>query len=647
MGKYTLNGDDYSENSDGEQEYGNDEWDDGDVVMQDADPDDARDDADDNEHHQSPQPQHESLWSRALTLRVFNLEEQQDGGDHQEEGDHHANYVSSPEQEEDSSSSRMGPLHSYQLIGRAENGDLVPFHYHVYGGYPPAQSQPSVFTSCGWMLISLMAVLAHICYWYGPSVPPPHDASAVTTTNWHEFLAHEATVAWGLMVRWGAIVQYVGYWCFEAMSRESMHWYRSLRPSTTSPIAATVLDCHAPWQFDMNQLKERVHGQQVALDKLGQILDSEWNLKGDQSLLVHRVDSQQQRQYPLLFYIIGGPAVGKKQLAKSLARQFHGNDCFNDSFLLELNTPNLNDSNDSNLYEMIWNHAMDHPNGSIVLWRLDETDQSKNQVVAFLRDLSEGAIFSKTIILLTSSIGNPTIHKVLRKYGPTNLPLLELESFLRYELAEAYSSAGNELVSEESTSKLRQSTTQLVSMIMGGPRRFYFAIAVSFESWFIKVLLAHDTLWLDSSLILSLSVKQFSKVHILTMLPLDRTAMSAILLQRLQATATSTKLRVPSNTMQYLLDHGLDWNQWIHAKTDQLLLEYCPKGGRAVDPLMQRILASCPILSSREPEYYTATTTTTTLLLLDPDLGKFEMITCPTDSSDTLDGCHVDCQFVL
>jgi len=108
------------------------------------------------------------------------------------------------------------------------------------------------------------------------------------------------------------------------------------------------------------------------------------------------------------------------------------------------------------------------------------------------------------------------------------------------------------------------------------------------------------------------------------------------------------KFHVPQDALEYLLDHGLEWKQWIHAKTDQLLLEFCPDGARAVDPLLLRIASSCPI-GGQEKELTSSTpptTTTTTLLLLDKDMGKFEMITCPTDS-DTLEGCNIDCQFVL
>lgn len=142
--------------------------------------------------------------------------------------------------------------------------------------------------------------------------------------------------------------------------------------------------------------------------------------------------------------------------------------------------------------------------------------------------------------------------------------------------------------------------------------------------------------------------------------------MRSILLQRLQAvmrdqiissssddngTGNTRKFHVPQDALEYMLDHGLDWKQWIHAKTDQLLLEFCPDGARAVDPLLLRIASSCQLSSSHQEGLpssmpTTTTTTTSTLLLLDKNMGKFEMITCPSHS-DTLEGCIIDCQFVL
>lgn len=127
------------------------------------------------------------------------------------------------------------------------------------------------------------------------------------------------------------------------------------------------------------------------------------------------------------------------------------------------------------------------------------------------------------------------------------------------------------------------------------------------------------------------------------------------------------KFHVPRDALEYLLNHGVEWQQWIHKKTDRLMLEFCPDGARALDPLLSRIATSCPIRMTAGAATATATRTTspagsspetadgarrmaettTTLLLLDEDLGKFEMITCPTNKSGGLDGCNIDCQFVL
>lgn len=341
-------------------------------------------------------------------------------------------------------------------------------------------------TSCGWMLISLVAVLAHICYWYGPSVPPPDDESqgtSTTTTNWHEFMAQEAAVLWSLLLRWGAIAKYVGYWCFEAMSRESAHLLQQFQSSssttdalTTAAMTSTVpipaLDCHSPWRWDMNRLSQQVVGQDLAMDKLHKIFEKEWNSDGQQQQAdmnpqPHRVElsgnkdqrQRRQRQHPLILYAIGGQAVGKKELAYSLARQFLGKDCsgldVSPSIFLDLdkdipdNNPGnhdesdayvLNSSNESMQYQRLLDHAIGHPHGSVVLWSLDDSSEQKQQVSSFLQKVQKlpAGSLDRMIIVLTSKIGNPTINKVLRKYGRQDLPVLELESFLRYELVEAY-----------------------------------------------------------------------------------------------------------------------------------------------------------------------------------------------------------------
>lgn len=319
----------------------------------------------------------------------------------------------------------------------------TPIHYHIY--YPPDSDnndrRSSIFTSCSWILISLIAVLAHVCYWYGPSVPPPPaEDSALEAMSWQDFLDQEAQVVLTILTRWYAVVRYVCFWCWEAISHEHF--------SSTSTL---LKNCHPPAVWDPANFQNQVFGQDVAVDKFTRILDQDW-----------------KNNQPMIFYAIGGTAVGKKHLAHAIASQFTGPDCITTgddsgaSSMPILSTipsnpalsPTLAETDSSlMIYQQMLDHATTFPNGSVILWPLEDNAESGqvNDLVMPVLDLihSTTGILDKSILVMTSSsIGNPTLNKALRKYGRDDLPLLELESFLLYEVIQAHnrgnkSSPGN------------------------------------------------------------------------------------------------------------------------------------------------------------------------------------------------------------
>jgi hypothetical protein len=156
------------------------------------------------------------------------------------------------------------------------------------------------------------------------------------------------------------------------------------------------------------------------------------------------------------------------------------------------------------------------------------------------------------------------------------------------------------------------------------------------------------------------------------MLPLNRSAMRQQLVQRLRnelkelldytpnddisnADAAMVEIDIEPDALEYILEHGMEWQTWIHKKTNQQILEFCPQGAKALDPLMARI-SSDDQLVARRNRVTTTTTTTTTIgedtknksirrLRLVDDFGKFQVVTCTTEKDD--DSCTMEFQFAL
>eukprot|EP00980_Cylindrotheca_fusiformis_P000158 scaffold24_cov128-Cylindrotheca_fusiformis.AAC.31 len=334
MGKYTLESDDWMEIDDSFEDQ-------------------------EEDHHTAQEPSRSNFFPSSALSRVLTT-------------------TSTADEHENSSHSDDDRL---QLQTRQEETSGAPVHYHIY--YPsryeddddnPRRSSTSVFSSCAYLSICLIAVVAHICYWYGPSVPPPEDSEVLggegigtSASSWEDFAYQEALAAWTLLARWYGVGQYVWFWCWEAISEQ----YRISTDSTS------FTECHPPTIWDSETFHNQLFGQRIAIDKVTRILNRDWDAS-----------------HPLIFYTIGGPSVGKKYLAHVIASQFVGLGCTADddhsqlgNLLTIANIPTSQqqtssdeDGNEiSRIYEQIFDHATRYPNGSVVLWQIADSEFSVEQ----------------------------------------------------------------------------------------------------------------------------------------------------------------------------------------------------------------------------------------------------------------------------
>jgi hypothetical protein len=315
-----------------------------------------------------------------------------------------------------------------EMTQRPENS--APIHYHIY--YSDDDSNSSSFSSYTWILLSLVAVVAHICYWYGPSVPPILEdyEELQESITWQTFLQKEVHRLGTLLSRWIGIAQYVCFWCWKAISYD-LSAYIPLSSAIDPSIASTGCQLPTAW-WDPNlpvSLNDEIIGQSPAVEK------------------VHRLLNKWKQDGPLIFYVIGGAAVGKRHLAHAIANQFVGPNCRTDDsetassrVLLQLNPslPSPIELKTDQLFEQVFSHVTANIGGSVILWP-GVDDSAGDKVVPILEKVTSATdVFANSIFVLTSRIGTPTLNKALRKYGRTNIPILELESFLMYEVVQAH-----------------------------------------------------------------------------------------------------------------------------------------------------------------------------------------------------------------
>jgi hypothetical protein len=149
------------------------------------------------------------------------------------------------------------------------------------------------------------------------------------------------------------------------------------------------------------------------------------------------------------------------------------------------------------------------------------------------------------------------------------------------------------------------------------------------------------------------------------MLPLNRSAMRQQLVQRLRNElqellddytpnddmSDAVMVDIEPDALDYILDHGMEWQTWIHKKTNQQILEFCPQGAKALDPLMARISSDGQLVARRNrvttPTIIVEDTKNKSIrrLKLVDDFGKFQVVTCTAERDD--DSCTMDFQFAL
>ena len=205
----------------------------------------------------------------------------------------------------------------------ADSTASAPVQYQIY--YSPAvpEQPPSSYTSNSriYVWISVLAVLSHILYWYGPSVPP-HTTSVDT---WNEFLQQQLKIVTNLATTWIQVVQYVAFWSWQAIQQD---WQRQRTPLDKDDTSSSCHQQTHPWASlsnsnDSLQDKIPLLGQDMALERLQTALQ-QWQ--------PNKHTQANQQQQPLLVYATGGSSLGKQSLAYFLSQQlqqemFQTSDC--------------------------------------------------------------------------------------------------------------------------------------------------------------------------------------------------------------------------------------------------------------------------------------------------------------------------------
>lgn len=121
------------------------------------------------------------------------------------------------------------------------------------------------------------------------------------------------------------------------------------------------------------------------------------------------------------------------------------------------------------------------------------------------------------------------------------------------------------------------------------------------------------------------------------------------LLRDLNHDNIASSTTIEENALEYILDHGMEWQTWIHKKTNQEILEFCPQGANALDPLLTRIALNCRASLDSTSSHTARNNQSNRLRLVQENGGnkRFQLVSCPNNSDVDDDMCTMECQFVL
>lgn len=571
------------------------------------------------QEEESDNPQRSWNWNPISSYRRTNAPDDEDGDrDHRkdpeppqdqspEPQDPPGNILAQIYHHQDTTTSTTTSLQEYPPSTTITNTTGAPVHhYHIY--YQPPTPTPETLccgTRCGSLgvLLSLVILfLSHVVYQYGPSVPPPHHKSLSnppTTTlesslnlpeTWQDVRKDQADRLVDLASSWWTLATYVSFWCWQGLKYD--YWEAKRKSSDESAQSPTFCHARSLWEVDGGIEDLPLFGQDHILRRLESALPL---LPLDHP---HPPSSAETlpftRQYlggPRFLYATGGAGVGKQHLARLLAEDyslvpmpecpsssskaplqgdsvsplFHW-DMEAEMLLIEpIEGWNQEERIDQAIEEvfkrlvlLLSQHMVDYPKGTVFLVS-HATNQPSH--IRFLQKLlewlfspsSEASSLSSMLVVLTSSIGSSAIDKAIRRYGgKDSLPLPELESYLRH---------------------------QMVEDLLGVAGDHHQTSPPSSPFVWLSHLLEHTV--------------------VLPFLPLDKDAMSRILRHRLSTFTTFSSgesnmameisIETSESTLEYLLDHGLEWETWIHKTSRQEILSHVPNGGWEIQRLLDRL----------------------------------------------------------
>ena len=476
--------------------------------------------------------------------------------------------------------------------------------------YDPRPS--SQWTSCGWFLISLIVIIAHCLYWYGPAAPPPpppiFDGMATTTSSspsstdsssidiytWSDFWKQQSQLLWAIISTWIHVTQYVSFWTWQSIQHDYKNHNTLNEASTQSTkktdgrllnddnILGTTRTRNSGSVCDFQPSRWNtwtVFGQELAIESLERALSKQESSSSSSDL-------------PLVLYATGGRSTGKKHLANEIEWHIQ-QDCPKASTIpTMIHISSLQEAREALLEDDIISQAVSPNNGKyngppllILLSDIDEwSSNSDDDAIASLDHLlsylilgqpvSSGNVVSNDlnqqttrsqrsncIIYITSSVGKITIDKAIRKL---------------------YSNKSNDLSDNDRVAlSSLLSASELESIVTYKLRSYHGIDNNNNES---------------SSKILSYLFES-NKIDVLPFVPLDQQGIQGLLQYQLYVMFGINE--VSKRATDYLLNDQnhwiMEWQTWIQKSSgEQIWNPHVPKGAQALqDVVLERISNSC------------------------------------------------------